>query len=326
MPRSRFAAHLVAALVLAATACVDPSAPTDARSPADVASPSLEVALAPAPAPASVLNLAYATRSTAEKLDLYLPTGKGPFPVVLWLHPGGWQTGDKKISSTSVQMKLLANGYALASANYRLSGQARYPAQIQDAKAAVRWLRANAALYKLDPKRIGVWGLSAGAHLAALLGTTSGVTALTDLSLGNAGQSDAVKAVVAMATPVNFLTLDALLKQDGCKLYNGTGHNAAGSPPSLLMGAPIQTIASKVATANPQQYVSVGDAKFLIQHGQADCTIPWQHGQTLHQRLQAVLGASASQLDLFPTGKHGGTHFTSDANFARILAFLRANL
>ncbi|MBC7897624.1 MAG: alpha/beta hydrolase [Cytophagaceae bacterium] len=271
-------------------------------------------------------DIAYATKSAAQKLDVYTPTGTGPFPVVLWIHAGAWQSGDKKLPITAHQLLLLASGYAVVSVNYRLSAEAKFPAQIHDVKAAVRWVRANAALYKFDPNRVGVWGHSAGAHLAALLGTSRGVAGLTDVSLGNPTQSEAVKAVVAQATPVYLLTMDQQLAIDGCPKYGGVGFNAASSPASRLLGAALPTIQSKVVLASPRAHVNAGDSKFLLQHGTGDCTIPWQQGDFLHTRLRAVLGTSASTLDLFPGGKHDDINFRSSANVARIVTFLRSAL
>ena len=108
-----------------------------------------------------------------QKLDLYLPAkAEGPLPLVVWVHGGAWLGGNK---DNPPGLFLLPRGYALASVNYRLSQHARFPAQIEDCKAAIRWLRANAAAYRLNLDKIGVWGASAGGHLVALLGTTGGV-------------------------------------------------------------------------------------------------------------------------------------------------------
>lgn len=315
---ARAAGVLLATLALAS--CTD--APTAPHALVQPTTPLLESAVSAQ----AVLNVAYATRSPTEKLDIHLPSGTGPFPVVIWLHPGAWQTGDKKLAATSPQLQLLNYGYAVVSVNYRLSSEATFPAQVHDVKAAVRWVRANAAQYRFNAARVGVWGLSSGAHLAALLGTSSGAASLTDLTMGNPAKSDAVKAVVAQAPPDYLLSLDTQLASDGCPKFGGVGFNSPSSPASLLMGAAIQTIPTKVLHASPRHYVGTGDARFLIQHGQKDCTIPWQQGKNLHDRLRLALGPSASTLDLFPTGKHGGTHFTSSANVSRIVTFLRSAL
>jgi len=108
-----------------------------------------------------------------QRLDLFLPVQPvdKPLPIIVWVHGGGWDMGDRH-DRTAVP--LTAYGYAVASIDYRLSQQATFPAQIEDCKGAVRWLRANAKKYDLDPDHVGVWGASAGGHLVALLGTTGG--------------------------------------------------------------------------------------------------------------------------------------------------------
>lgn len=303
----------------ALAACAD--APTSPTRPLPVAP------LLSSSGPAPLVDIAYASRSSAQKLDIHLPTaGAKPYPVVVWVHGGGWSSGDKNLGLNAPPRQLLNHGYAVVSVNYRLSGEARFPAQIQDLKAAVRWIRANASRYGLNATRIGAWGVSAGAHLAGLLGTASGVASLTDLSLGNGTMSDAVQSVVSWSGADYFLSLDSQLKLNGCPLYAGLGHNAATSPPSLLMGAPIQTIPSKVQAASPRYHVSAGDAKFLFQHGMADCTIPYQQSRIFANRLKTVLGSAHAQIDLFPAGKHGGTVFTSTTNVTRVINYIKATI
>jgi hypothetical protein len=155
-------------------------------------------------------DLAYAGVSPSEKLDLYLPAGASvPYPVIVAIHGGGFTAGDKSDGQVAPMLLGLARGYAVAAIDYRLSGEAKFPAQIQDVKSAIRWLRANAGRYKLDPARIAVWGDSAGGSLAALAGTSAGVAALSDPAHGNAGQSDAVQAVVDWFGPISMLKIDS---------------------------------------------------------------------------------------------------------------------
>ena len=124
---------------------------------------------------ATLTNIAYANTSATQVLDLYLPEGNGPFPVVVNIHPGGFFTGDKEMVPGTPGKAMLEAGYAIASINYRLSGEATFPAAVQDAKAAVRFLRANAAEYKLNPDKIAAFGQSAGGNLASMLGTAGDV-------------------------------------------------------------------------------------------------------------------------------------------------------
>ena len=265
-------------------------------------------------------DLAYATVSPAQKLDLYIPTmGNGPFPVVLMVHGGGFMMGDKADGTGLAGVdQLLAAGYAVASINYRLSGEAKYPAQINDAKAAVRFLRANAAKYNLNPDKFGTWGASAGGNLVSLLGTTCGVTELEGADLGNADQSSCVQAVVDWFGPIDFLAMDEQFTDTSCP----QNHNDASSPESQLVGAAIQTVPDLVWTTNPMNYITSDDAPFLIQHGTADCNIPPIQGQNLADALSAVIGGEKVTYTLIDGAGHGGAQFSTDENLALVINFL----
>src|SRR5437868_4772034 len=136
------------------------------------------------------------------KLDLFVPeSADGPLPLIIWVHGGGWQAGSKD-GCPPLRGGHTQRGYAVASINYRLSGHAPFPAQIEDCKAAIRWLRAHAKEYNLDPKRFGVWGSSAGGHLVALLGTSGDVK---EFDVGaNLDQSSRVQAVCDYFGPTDF--------------------------------------------------------------------------------------------------------------------------
>lgn len=268
----------------------------------------------------SFTDLAYADKSEAQKLDLYIPTaGDGPFPVVVMVHGGGFMFGDKADGAglTGVD-QLLEAGYAVASINYRLSGEAIWPAQINDAKAAVRFLRANAAQYNLDPENVGAWGASAGGNLVAMLGTTCDVAELEGAELGNADQSSCVQAVVDWFGPIDFLAMDAQFAGTACPAT----HDAADSPESMLVGAPIQTVPEIVATTNPMNYIDATDAPFLIQHGSADCNIPPVQGKNLAD----ALGADKATRTLIDGAGHGGSQFETPENLQMVLDFLNQHL
>ena len=150
------------------------------------------------------IDLPYATLSESQKLDIYLPDGKGPFPVILSIHGGGFMVGDKGDGQVEPMLRGLKQGYAVVAINYRLSGEAIWPAQIYDCKAAVRWIKANAQKYNLDADHIVAWGGSAGGHLSSLLGTSAGVEKLEGAELGNAGQSSRIQAVIDWFGPTRF--------------------------------------------------------------------------------------------------------------------------
>ena len=241
-----------------------------------------------------------------QKLDLYVPDGGGSratAPVIVWIHGGGWQAGDK---SNVPVARFTEYGYAVASVDYRLSQDAPFPAQIEDCKAAIRWLRSNAKLYNLNPNRIGVMGASAGGHLVALLGTSGGVKALEGRS-GNLDQSSRVQCVVDMFGPTDFLKM-------------GGFHDSPNSPESRLIGGPIQENKDKVAKANPITYVGADDPPFLIIHGDADPTVPHMQSVLLQDALKKA-GVEATLITVVGGG-HGGPGFQGGENGKRTLAFL----
>lgn len=222
-------------------------------------------------------DLAYVVNGhERQKLDLFVPEkADGPQPLVIWIHGGGWQNGSKE-NCPPLRQGYPERGYAVASLNYRLSGHAVFPAQIEDCKAAIRWLRAHAAAYGLDPQRFGVWGSSAGGHLAALVGTSGDVPAF---EVGaHRDQSSRVQAVCDYYGPTDF------------KVFVSTpgyeSHGAAQSPEAKLLGGAVRDRPAEVARANPITHVSRDDPPFLIVHGDQDRTVPVNQSQLLHDALR----------------------------------------
>ena len=273
-------------------------------------------------------DLAYASRSSEQKLDIYLPNGTGPFPLIVHVHGGAFKFGDKAGGPSEDAVGVfLASGYAVASLNYRLSGEAKAPAQIQDVKAAVRWLRAHAAEYKLDPNRFVAWGESAGGNLVAMLGTSGGVADLEGAELGNASVSSRVQVVVDWFGPTDFLQMDAQFAKETQCGKSAQSHNDADSPESELVGGAIQTRSDLVRTlTNPITYVSPDDPPFLIQHGTKDCLVPPGQGRLLSEALVAAIGAKKVMLVPVEGAGHGGSEFTSPANMKVVLEFIKTNL
>jgi acetyl esterase/lipase len=249
-------------------------------------------------------------------LDLRIPDGTGPFPLIVYLHAGAWITGDR---TGGPAIRQASRGYAVASIEYRLAPQYVWPAQLEDCKAAVRWLRAHAAQYHLDPDRVGVFGTSAGGHLAAMLGTTADRPEFEGYYLGNPEQSSRVRAVVDFYGPTDLLKLEE--QKLPCILLDG---NAPFMPPSLLMGCPIQECREKTATASPLNYVTSDDPPFLIMQGLLDCLVPWRQSQMLHDALSAK--RVDSTLVLLANGQHGGSPFDEQKYKQMVSDFLDEHL
>jgi acetyl esterase/lipase len=228
-----------------------------------------------------------------QKMDLYLPAKGRDLPLIISIHGGAFLMGDK---SDDVPLEYLARGYAVASINYRLSGDAFFPAQIEDCKAAVRWLRANASKYRLDPDRFAAWGASAGGHLSAMLGTTGWVK---EYEVGGClDVSSRVQAVVDYYGPSDFLQMD------GHRMPDGMAHDPADSPESRLIGGSIQQNREKAARANPISYVTKNAPPFLIVHGDSDPLVPHHQSVLLAEALKRA--GVPVQFYTVKGGGHGG--------------------
>lgn len=265
-------------------------------------------------------DLPYAMNSGAQLLDLHVPRGAASaLPVVVWIHGGGWRSGSK--SDFAQAQRLLCRGYAVASIGYRLSGEATFPAQIHDVKAAIRYVRANAATYGLDPNRIAVFGSSAGGHLASLAGLTDGV--LEDASMGNAATSSRVQAIVDWYGPTRFSEMDAQLAAQGCA---SGGHSGGNSPESQLLGCTVgdAACANAVQQADPTRYADRNDPPTFIMHGTRDCTVPAGQSALLDDSLQS---ADACSIRRAVTGAgHGGVEWMSASVQDAVEQFLDAAL
>jgi len=244
-------------------------------------------------------------------LDLYLPDGGERMPLIVWIHGGAFRAGSKE---SGVPLDYLDAGYAIASINYRLSQHARFPAQIEDCKAAVRWLRAHAAQYGLDATRFAAWGPSAGGNLVAMLGTTGHVTRFDVGEYLEA--SSGVHAVVDYFGPTDFLQMDAH------RVPGGMVHDAPDSPESELVGGPIQVNADRVAAANPITYVGPDAPPFLIVHGELDPLVPHHQSELLVAALERA-GVPVTFYTVEGAG-HGG--FTDPAEPELTRAFLAEHL
>jgi acetyl esterase/lipase len=273
------------------------------------------------------LNIPYANISPAQQLDVYLPDeGDGPFPAIIAIHGGAFMGCDKADLQVLPMLEGLKRGYAVVSINYRMSGEAKFPALVQDAKAAVRWVRANATQYKFNPQRIASWGGSAGGYLSNMLGISAGISELEDLSLGNADQPCNVQTVVAWYAPANFLKMDEHLAASGLLAPPGFRHNEADSPESLLLGQLITEIPEKVKAANPETYIRPGAPPFLLQHGTKDPVVPVQQSIEFAEKLRPILGEDNITLELLEGAEHADVRFETPENVSRVLDFLDSHL
>jgi acetyl esterase/lipase len=270
---------------------------------------------APVPSPAPThADLEYAppepATSNGHKLDLYIPGGTtARWPVVIWTGGSAWMADTGKRTAAGIAGQLNPAGYAVAGVSIRSSSQVQFPGQLHDIKAAIRWLRANAAKYNLDPERIAIMGDSSGGWTAAMAALTGDAPALEG-TVGTAGPSSRVQAAVAFYPPTDFLVMDAWAirkcGQPGC-------HDDATSPESRLVGCAIQTCPEKVQAANPVRHVTAADPPMMILHGGSDPLVPHNQGEQLYMALnKACLDAVFISL---PKAGHGpwNAFLTDDA-------------
>jgi acetyl esterase/lipase len=262
-------------------------------------------------------DLRYGDHKERNTLDLFVPKSEKPLPLIIWVHGGAWQGGSKDGNNPATPF--LAKGYAVASINYRLSRHATYPAQIEDCKAAVRLLRANAKKYNLNPDAFGAWGASAGGHLVALLGTTGDVKELE----GKVGEYKDVSSRVHCV--VDFFGPTDLTKMGAQALPTSKfDHDGPNSPESKLVGGPIQENKDKAAKANPINFVTKDDAPILILHGDADPLVPLGQSEIFLDALKKA-GVPA-ELIVIKGGGHGGPGFASAENQEKIAKFFEKHL
>ena len=242
----------------------------------------------------TVRDIVYATTDSASRaghlLDLYIPTAStGPTPVVIFSSGSAWMANNGRQGGPALAAELNKAGYAVAGVAIRSSGQTTFPGQLYDIKAAIRWLRANAGKYNLDPGRIGISGESSGGWLAAMAAVTGDVPELEG-NLGTTGVSSAVQAAIAYYPPTDFLQMDAwaLKRCDpsvGMNPSRAFCHDGPESPESRLIGCAIQSCAEKTQRANPIRYISSADAPIMIIHGGTDPLVPHAQGELLYQAL-----------------------------------------
>lgn len=264
-----------------------------------------------------IRDVVYAERPQRTLLaDLYIPdeavslrslNGQaGLRPAIVWLHGGGWRFGNRR-QSPPLERYYAQRGYVMVSIDYRRSHEALFPAAVEDVKTAVRWLQTNAGRYHIDPKRVGLWGSSAGGHLAALA-ALSGPDQFCGDELSSAG---GVAAVVDAYGPSDFLQMDAHRDPGGkpsddiesIQLPPGKKTADADSLESLFLGAPVETCPELVRRANPVSYVHPGAPPFLLLHGMSDTAVPVHQSILLYSAL--VQAGNAVTLGLVHKLGHG---------------------
>ncbi len=244
------------------------------------------------------------------QLDLAQPKiGKGPFPAVICVHGGGWKAGNRQ-SLTKLIGLLAEKGFVGVTVTYRLTPKAKFPAQIEDCKAAVRWLRAHAKKYKVDPNRLGAVGFSAGGHLVCLLGAADKNSGLE----GNGGytdQSSRVQAVVSFFGPTDFIKKTWSKKVEEFFLIPFFGDTFEKAQKIYRKGSPLN-------------YVSKDDPPFLFIHGDQDNLVGIHHSQIMMKKLKEA--KVHAELMTMKGAGHGWGPARMKQSLARMVTFLEEKL
>ncbi len=259
-----------------------------------------------------------------QAMDLYVPSGlKGPAPVVMYIHGGAWRGGDKGEAMRYAD-SLLAAGYLVADITYRLSKDSPWPAQIEDCKAAVRFLKLNAERFGIDSSRIGVMGHSAGGHLAAMLACGSNAQKLEGPYLRDMGISSSVQAAIDFFGPTNFARMSDFPPDPTWNCPSPLDHDSPDSPESELLGCPVPDCPDRVALADPATYVNGDEPPIWIVHGDRDCLVPADQSRYLYERLKQV--ESPVELSILEGEGHGGKAFSTPDMRGKIRRFFDAHL
>lgn len=277
--------------------------------------------------PYKYLDIAYNSVSEDQKLDIYLPEAQPakPLPVIVYIHGGGFEMGDRKYGHIHKLVEALSRGYAVASVSYRLSQESVFPAAVQDVRNSIRFLRKNAAQYSIDPDRIGVFGESAGGNLVALLAMDP-VEPVFDEGIpeGLAGVPASVACCVDWFGVTDMAVLLEQNRENNIRPPHFTENNC---PESRYFGDSLFNVPQEwMAKASPMTYVSDRMCPMLIEHGTGDFQVAVQQSEMLYDTIVRQVGRQRAELFLLQGAVHEDPRFESDMNMALVYAFFDSHL
>ncbi|MDO4648401.1 MAG: alpha/beta hydrolase [Eubacteriales bacterium] len=258
--------------------------------------------------PNKKLDIHYCDEHPLQVMDLYYPDEESgfsaPYPVIVHTHGGGFANGDQRDTQLLPMLTALKRGYVVVSIQYRRSREALFPAQLYDVKAAVRYLRAHANDWDLDPNKFAAWGASSGGWLASMLGLTSDIRAFEDPDQGNSDESSAVQAVIDWCGPCgNFLEMDRAFQRSG---LGEMGHSEADSPESRFLGHQITEIPELVRMVTPAVYAHTDMPPVYILHGSIDQVVPVEQSIAFADAIKKAAGTDKVQLHIVEGKLHHG--------------------
>ena len=259
-----------------------------------------------------------------QKVDVYLPEeGDGPFPLIIYVHGGGWSMGSKREGALPCIIDAIKYGYAVISVDYRLAPGVKFPEFLFDVKTAVRWARANAKQYLFDPEKFGMVGDSAGGHLTLMVGFTAGHPEYEGEQYGWAGVSSAVQAIIDMYGPsILDADRDAFLKESGVPAMSfGAPPPKEGSAPASGMAGAFTADMNMLHLISPIQYVHKDIPPTMIQQGEKDPIVPKQNSTLLAEKIRRICGPDRVDLRLYPERTHSDGAFMGTENCMEVLPF-----
>lgn len=254
-----------------------------------------------------ILDIPYCEQSPSQILDIWYPDDEREesYPVIVHFHGGGFARGGHREDSCEPVLRGTGRGYAVVSVEYRKSGEARFPAMLYDALAAIRFLKANAVKYQLDKERMVLWGPSAGGWIVSMAALTAGNPAFEDSSMGNLDMDARVRAVIDWCGPCgNFLLMDTDFETSCIKAEEQ--HSTEDSPESCFMGIKITDIPELVRLASPYIYVKKEMPPFLIMHGTADAVVPAAQSIRFAEAIRQAAGEDKVELHIVDGAPHHG--------------------
>lgn len=264
--------------------------------------------------------------SKAQAIDIYLPEeGDGPFPAVVHIHGGGFEMGDKRDDHMDTYLDGIRRGYAVASIEYRLSREAKFPAAVLDVREAIRFLRENAAEYHIDPDRIGMIGGSAGSNLCAMLAMNVPNGEFPGEDITKIRKADPyVKTAVCQFGPMNFATMEEQAKANG---ISETHPDPSTMAESKYLGVNIPDADPElIAKANPATYASENMCPILVQHGTVDHLVPFEQSREFVDKVAARAGADKVTYVPVEGADHEDKKFITEPNMSLVWEYYRNHL
>lgn len=275
--------------------------------------------------PRKHLDIEYASQSDEQKLDLYLPPKtEGSVPLLAFIHGGAFIGGDKADMQVSVYFGLLNRGYAVASIGYRLAPGAHFPVPLQDCKAAIRYLKAHAAEYGIDPARIALAGGSSGANFTLMIASTPHTDFLEDKSMGNPGYDASVQCAIATYPPTDFTRLGEMRADLGLGEMDPGDVNV---PEFKYMGGTMNDLScEEFQKANPTSYVTPQIPPLLVKHGADDPIVPCRQSLLFAEKVRGIAGPERIDYEIVPGAQHADPPFKTAAYLEEVAGFLDKHL